>query len=351
MYLVQFHFLNKMKPSTRLLTIFFTLLSLVGNAQIDVTSFVYHRFGESKYSATNISTEIFVQQLEWMKLNRKATVSLDELYAAFQSKGKLEGILITVDDAYLSFYQIAFPLVKKYGVKVALFVNTEQVGKGGYMTWDQLAEVKRAGVEIGNHTHTHLQVLNYPIAQQKNVFENELKTSQALFKEHLGFEPEYFAYPYGEYSELMKEVLKQKGFKLGLAQHSGGIGLSTDPYAIPRFPMGSVYATFDGFKEKSSMRSFDITVLDRNDFLFKKGEKPNFQLKIEEKDINKSQIQIFVDGKKTSFQEIKPNVYSVSLENTPINKRRTILTVTAPDKHGKWHWFSKLLLTPEIPES
>ena len=47
-------------------------------------------------------------------------------------------ILITIDDAFSSFYEVAWPYLKEENIPFILFVSTETVGKNGYMTWNQI---------------------------------------------------------------------------------------------------------------------------------------------------------------------------------------------------------------------
>ena len=62
-------------------------------------------------------------------------------------KSKKE-ILITIDDAFESFYTEAWPYLKENKIPFILFVSTEPVGKKGYMTWDQIKEVDRESFAI-----------------------------------------------------------------------------------------------------------------------------------------------------------------------------------------------------------
>ena len=51
-------------------------------------------------------------------------------------------ILITIDDAFQSFYEVAWPFLKKNKIPFILFVSTEPVGNKGYMTWSQIREIE-----------------------------------------------------------------------------------------------------------------------------------------------------------------------------------------------------------------
>ena len=59
----------------------------------------------------------------------------------FNIPKKQKKILITIDDAFKSFYEVAWPFLKKNKIPFILFVSTEPVGNKGYMTWDQIKEV------------------------------------------------------------------------------------------------------------------------------------------------------------------------------------------------------------------
>ena len=65
-------------------------------------------------------------------------------------------ILLTIDDGFSSFYQNAWPILKKKKIPFILFVSTREVGANNYMTWDQIRQISKEDfVEIGNHSHTH----------------------------------------------------------------------------------------------------------------------------------------------------------------------------------------------------
>ena len=70
----------------------------------------------------------------------------------FDVAKKEKKILITVDDAFQSFYDNAWPYLKKNQIPFILFVSTEPVGNKGYMNWNQIKEIDNSefGV-IGHH--------------------------------------------------------------------------------------------------------------------------------------------------------------------------------------------------------
>ena len=87
------------------------------------------------------------------------------------------------------------------------FMESEPVGKSGYMNWEQIKEVASYDFAyIGNHSHTHEYLLNFPYLE----FENDIKKSMKIFKEKLGYNSIFFSYPFGEYNLRQTQFIKKK---------------------------------------------------------------------------------------------------------------------------------------------
>ena len=99
---------------------------------------MYHRFNEFKYPSTNISLDVFKKQVEIIKNNNLNFIDPKNFRDNFKNIKTQKKILLTIDDAYLSFYEHAWPYLKKNKIPFLLFVSTEPVGKSGYMTWSQM---------------------------------------------------------------------------------------------------------------------------------------------------------------------------------------------------------------------
>ena len=146
-------------------TIFFLLFAFFFIA-VELTAqsvpvFVYHRFGDDRYPATNISLDVFEAHLAYLAENDFSALTLSDALSKMDAGNLPEKpVVLTVDDGYLTFYENAMPLLKKYDMPATLFVNTAYVGGGDFMNWKQLEEARKAGVEIGNHSHNHPHFLN-----------------------------------------------------------------------------------------------------------------------------------------------------------------------------------------------
>ena len=106
------------------------------------------------------------------------------------------------------------------------------------MTWDQVREMRRAGMGIGSHTHTH-RVLNTLTAAD---LDQELRGSRLLLEQRLGEPVTTIAYPVGKSIAglpWVKQALADAGYELGFTTTPGTnrIGAGSDPFDLRRLPI------------------------------------------------------------------------------------------------------------------
>ena len=104
---------------------------------------MYHRFDENKYPSTNIRMNVFRDQIDMIVRNNLNFYNPDKFDHNFKNPKKEKKILITIDDAFSSFYNNAWPYLKEKKIPFILFVSTKPVGNSGYMTWEQIKEVEK----------------------------------------------------------------------------------------------------------------------------------------------------------------------------------------------------------------
>lgn len=319
-----------------------------------VVCFVYHRFGDKRYPTTNVPVSDFESHLKYLKENQFQVLTFSDAmkYMESDSPSKKTAV-ITIDDGYKSFFNNGLPLLKKYQMPATLFINTKSIGGADLMTWEQLKEVKAAGVEIGNHTHSHKFFLDESKDTRYDSFEKEIKQSQALIKENLGITPDLFTYPYGEFDNQMKEIVKSYGFKFAAAQNSGVLFKGTDKFQSPRFPMSENYSSLKQFAEKVKMKPFEIVSESPSNTLFdKKDSQPVLNLKLKMNDLQSKTLKCFVQGSNCDWKIIAQTENEVTIEmqasSSILKRRRTLYTITAMDKNGSWHWYSHLWINPLV---
>ncbi len=198
----------------------FALLSLTLWA--DAHLFVYHRFGDSEHPSTNTSLDVLRKQFDYFKENGYEVITLSKLNDALKAKKTIPDnwVVFCIDDSYKSFYNNGLPLFKEYGYPFALFVYIEATEKsyGHFMSWEQIKEADKHG-EIGLHSYAHKHMVSLT---QEEVIEDTEK-GLALFEKKLGYRPKYYAYPYGEFNDKLKDTISSYGFDLILNQNVGAV--------------------------------------------------------------------------------------------------------------------------------
>ena len=208
------------------------------NPDKGVIALMYHRFNENKYPSTNIKNEIFLEHLDEINNSEIEFIPFDKFSQIIKTKMEKNYLLLTIDDAFESFYINAWPILKKKKIPFILFVSTREIGKYGYMTWQQIKEIESSNLAtIGNHSHTH----EYLIDWEEEKIRDDLEKSIKIFKENLGYSPKLFSYPFGEYSTTLKKIVADLNFEFAFGQHSGVIDSSKDFLELPRFPINEKY--------------------------------------------------------------------------------------------------------------
>ena len=297
---------------------------------------MYHRFEENKYPSTNVKMEIFKKQIDIIKKNNQEFINLSEFDKNFENPKNKKKILLTIDDAFYSFYDKAWPYLKKNKIPFILFVSTEPVGKYGYMTWDQIKEIEKEDfVTIGNHSHSHEYLVDLDF---KN-FKDDINKSIKIFKDKLGYNPIYFSYPFGEYS-LEQKIYIQKNFKFAFGQHSGVIDFNKDKYELPRFPINEKYGDLKRFKFLINLLPLQYkSVLPKDKFITDKNNPPNMEIEFFEKQKNINNLNCFSnegnEWKKSNLEFDKNKVLIKFREK--FNFRRGRINCSLNDEDG-WKW-------------
>ena len=100
-----------------------------------VISIMYHRFNENKYPSTNIEWIYSREQLKIIESQGIKFIHPKNFEKSLSQNKNQRKVLLTVDDGLLSFYENAWPILKKKRIPFILFVNTREVGSFNYMNW------------------------------------------------------------------------------------------------------------------------------------------------------------------------------------------------------------------------
>ena len=205
---------------------------------------MYHRFEENKYPSTNIKVADFVKQIDLIKKNDFTFIDAGNFESSLINLKDKKKILLTIDDAFKSFYEQAWPILKKNKIPFILFINTREIGSSGYMNWKQIKEIsKEKFVHIGNHSFSH----DYLVDKTKSEISNDINLAITDLKKNLGYNTPFFSYPFGEYSNELKNIVKNFGFKYAFGQHSGVVDETKNFFELPRFSINEKYGEIKRF--------------------------------------------------------------------------------------------------------
>ncbi|MCH7323302.1 polysaccharide deacetylase family protein [Solibacillus sp. MA9] len=227
---------------------------------------MYHHLEKNLNNNAVISPENFENQIKYLKVMGYNTITAQQLYDYLNGSIQLpqNPVLITFDDGYLSNYEMAYPILKKYNMHAEVFVITSRILEKGVktsysneipkMNWEQLREMKDY-ITVQSHSwDSHYKLksniyekkiaalsgpvyINGKMENQKEYEErvkNDLIRSRKIIKEKLGYEPIAISYPFGITSNDAMNLAKAAGFKLGFLINNKSIKKSENKLALSR---------------------------------------------------------------------------------------------------------------------
>lgn len=186
----------------------------------------------------------FARQCEWLA-RRRRVIPLADAAAAFDRRGRLPSgaTAITFDDGYRALYDHAFPVLRRLGLPVTVFLVAKTLPAGSAVDWvterplprpiptltlDQVLELQEAGVAFGSHSWAHHDLTTLGEEQ----CERDLRESRELLEDVLRRPVPHLAYPKGRHDERVRRAARRAGyshaFTLPEAAEARG------PHAIPR---------------------------------------------------------------------------------------------------------------------
>lgn len=147
-------------------------------------------------------------------------------------------VALTFDDGYRSVYDVAFPVLKEYGMSATVFLTVGSAGSSSrlpslegraMLSWDEIREMDRGGIVFGAHTCTHPDLTRVALERA----EAEVRDSKAIIEEALGHKIESFAYPYGRYNWRVREIVSRH-FACACSDELGEVKAGSDPHALER---------------------------------------------------------------------------------------------------------------------
>jgi peptidoglycan/xylan/chitin deacetylase (PgdA/CDA1 family) len=224
-----------------------------------VLIFCYHRLVDKiRYPGTEITPAAFEAQMKELKDRGITVISLQDLLAWKRGEKNIppRSAVVTFDDGWKSQYEVAWPIMKKYGYPFTMFIYTEGVrggslGGGEAITWEQLADMRDNGVDIEGHSATHQDLREgHTITlisggkrtrtkvtgpQYEEWMQNEVVGSKQLLEQRLGIKVNCFAVPFGNYNEHVKDIARNSGYEAMFTVYGQPITFTSQMNSIGRY--------------------------------------------------------------------------------------------------------------------
>ena len=302
------------------------------------TVFMYHKFGVSKYPSTSVTIDQLNSHIKELTKEKYTIKSLDFIIDTILNDGDLpeNTIGISVDDADKSFLEVGWPLFKKNNIPVTLFVTTGTISNNQkYINWDQIRKLKEEGVVIGAHSHTHTHMPDISIEEVRN----EIETSNKIFLKELGELPTLFAFPYGETTDEIIELIKEYKFKVAFGQHSGIINETSNMYYLPRFSLNEKYGEIDRVKFAASSKGLGVyDFIPQNPTIKQNPPFIGFSL-LDDKKAQSLDCFVFDSKGQVDREVYKFNERIEIRLARELSPGRSRMNCTVKDSDGNWRWF------------
>jgi peptidoglycan/xylan/chitin deacetylase (PgdA/CDA1 family) len=222
------------------------------NAQVVV--FGYHRFVNTvRRPDTEITPAAFEAQMQELKNKNISVIPMQDFLAWRRGEKAIpsKSAIITFDDGWKSQYDVAWPIMKKFEYPLTLFIYTEGIRPGRFsggesMSWEHLAEMRDAGVDIQGHTVTHSDLRKpYDKVAKKKLspdeyeawLQNEVAGSKQTIEQKLGVKVNCLAVPYGFHNDHVREVTIKAGYEALFTVYGQPISMHTPLNSVGRYLM------------------------------------------------------------------------------------------------------------------
>ena len=310
-----------------------------GDPQQYAVILMYHRFGEDRYPATSIRVEQFREHLAYLQAQNFNVLPLPEIVKRFDNGETLppRTVAITVDDAYLSALEVARSMLEQANMPWTLFVTTDQPDRrlGDFMSWDQIRELDADPlVTIGHHSGSHHHQPDHDVATNRR----DIERANARFEAELGHVPTLYAYPFGEYSAEVLDLIDEFDFVAAFGQHSGVAHAAEHRHTLPRFAMNENWGRMDRFEQRIHTKPLPVTDIRPRDVLVVRNNPPTLEFTLADPDISAAAVGCFPSGGIEA--DITRNERRLSVTpQAAFPSGRARINCTAPYGDGTFRWF------------
>jgi peptidoglycan/xylan/chitin deacetylase (PgdA/CDA1 family) len=190
-----------------------------------------------------VTVATFESHLQWLVANGYSSIPLAAVGHTLDRGGGIpvprRSVVVTFDDGYQDNYDFAWPLLKRYGFTATIFLVSDAIG--GYndfdaelpgepvpmLSWEQVREMRSAGIAFGSHTCSH------PISLTElddDRLRHELAESKSTLERSLNAPVDQLSYPHDQLDSRVEAAVEAAGYRLACA----GVGTRFSRYCLSR---------------------------------------------------------------------------------------------------------------------
>jgi peptidoglycan/xylan/chitin deacetylase (PgdA/CDA1 family) len=174
--------------------------------------FVYHRLvadsgdlPRTRAAKYWLRTSRFREHVTEVRRQGLEAVTAGEFWAGQSTRP----VVLTFDDGCVSDYETVFPILASMGMRATFFLNTSTAGTPGFLSWEQIHEMKRGGMSFQSHSHQHAYLTRLPKAE----LERQVRHSKAVLEDNLGSRVDFLAAPYGDVDRRVVAEAIEAGYR------------------------------------------------------------------------------------------------------------------------------------------
>jgi len=303
----------------------------------------YHNFTTEESSSYKINIVEFEKQMDYLSAHNYSVISLSELLAGLRD-GQLppKPIVITIDDGFKSTFTLAYPVLKKYNFPATLFLYTDFVEKNSYsLTWEEIREMTKNNIEVGSHTLSHCNLLKYKKNENYETYlarvRREIFLSKEILESKIGGKIKFFAYPYGAYSSIIKDLAIQAGYEGIVNANSINNTLGADLFSLNRQIIFG-QSSLNSFVQILNQRPLNASQIFPYDGIIENNQLVKIGAILEGDNYDAKTLSMKLGGAKVKF-DFNPENREISFTPDslkPLIKKSYIVNITALDKNSPY---------------
>ncbi len=233
---------------------------LVPEGYRTVPVLAYLKLAGEKSGRLVVPRSAFERQMKFLRDNGYHPVSIDRLMDYLEMKSGLppKAVVITFDNGWRSVYDIAYPILKKYGFPATVFIYTDFIGAPKALTWKQLREMAGHGISVQSQTLSLPDLTRLPpkagLQDHIRHLDRELGQSKALIRKNIGAPCRYLAYPFGKTNDLVIAIAKKFGYRAGFTLNRGSNPFFVDNFKVRR---SMIYGHYDLTQFAKNLKVFE----------------------------------------------------------------------------------------------